>query len=546
MNRRRLALAVTAFLGMSAVTACSADTSEGSGGTGGGGGGQLTVAAVQAWAGFNPYVPDQGTSIGINIANAIYPSTFHVQSDQTVELNTDLLESAEIVSEDPEIIEYTLQPGAQWSDGTPITADDFIYLWEHLNGSKKDLQVTSAIGYSQIKSVAADGDPSKVKVEFESQFADWKSLFSPLLPAHHMESLGEDAAAWNTGLVEDSPVSGGPYAIADNQTGEYLQLEANPEWYGEVPSIDEVTLRFFGDDQAVLQALASGEVDFSLDLKATRAMISQSAGLDDLVSQVVPTTNQQFLNTQFESTTVGDLAVRQAIATVLVPEQIADKAFGGEVGELLTTNHIFAPSSPWYADNRPDGYASGDVDAAKQILDDAGYALGSDGVYAKGDTRLELNYIVRAEDDLARQVGVIAQDELKKIGIAVKLNTVTSADWFPTLGQAGYDIGLGNYPASAFPVSWYGGLYPCKAGYNFARYCNEDFDALYYQAYGELDEDKRGELVNQADAILWDDLANIPLFEVPQLVVHAPDLEGVDAYLPKEYQLLAASTWSIG
>lgn len=545
MKRPRLALAVVAFLGMAALTACSAG-SEGGGGTGDAAGGELTVATVQAWAGFNPYVPDQGTSIGLNIANAIYPSAFHVQADQTVTLNEDLLVSAEIVSEDPEIIEYEIQPDAAWSDGTPITADDFAYLWKHLDGSNEKLQVTSAIGYKQIKSVEADGDPKTVKVEFSSPFADWKSLFAPLLPAHHMKSLGDDVAAWNTGLVDESTVSGGPYAIAENQTGEFLRLQANPKWYGDAPSIDKLTVRFFGDDQAVLQALASGEVGFSIDLKATRAMISQSSGLTDLTSQVVPTTNQQFLNTQFDSPSVGDLAVRKAIATVLVPEQIAEKVFGSDVSELLTTHHIFAPGSPSYVDNRPDGYASGDVDAAKQILEDAGYTLGSDGVYAKGDTKLTLNYIVRAEDDLARQVGVIAQDELKKIGIAVKLNTVTSADWFPTLGQAGYDIGLGNYPASAFPVSWYGGLYPCEAGYNFARYCNKDFDALYYQAYGELDDAKRADLVNQADEILWGDIANIPLFEVPQLVVFRPDLKGVDPYLPKEYQLLAASTWSIG
>ncbi|WGX97091.1 ABC transporter family substrate-binding protein [Nocardioides sp. L-11A] len=544
MNRPRLVAAVVAFLGMSVVTACSADTTDGTGG--GGSGGQVTLAAVQAWAGFNPYVPDQGTSIGINIANAIYPSTFHVEADQTVVLNDDLLESAEIVSTDPQVVEYRIQDDAVWSDGTAISADDFVYLWKHLNGSDKDLQVTSAIGYKQIAAVSSDGDPKAVKVEFSSPFADWKSLFSPLLPAHHMASLGEDAAAWNTGLVEESPVSGGPYAIAENRTGEFLQLAPNPQWYGDAPTIDDVTLRFFGDDQSVLQALASGEVDFALDLKATRALISQADGMSGLVTKVVPTTNQQFLNTQFASPTVGDLAVRRAIATALVPEKIAETAFGGDVAELLTTHHILAPASPWYAENRPEGFGTGDVDAARQILTDAGYTPGADGVFAKDGTRLELNYLVRAEDDLARQVGVIAQDELKKIGIAIKLNTVNSADWFPTLGKADYDIGLGNYPASAFPVSWYGGLYPCDAGYNFARYCNKDFDAIYYSAYGELDDDKRADLVHQADDMLWEDVANIPLFEVPQLVVHASDLDGVDVYLPKEYQLLAASTWRRG
>jgi len=507
---------------------------------------ELTVGAVQQWTGFNPWVPDQGTSIGLALGNAIYPSAFNVNSDQTASLNEDLLVSAEIVSEDPETIEYTIQPDAQWADGTPITADDFIYMWKHLNGSNADLLVSAAIGYKQIKSVEADGDPKKVKVVFDSPFADWQSLFALMLPAHYMETLGDDTSAWNTGLVEEAAVSGGPFQVTENRDGEYVQLEANPEWYGDAPTLDKITVRYFGSEQAAVQALGSGEIDFAQDLKATKALIAQSQGLANVTTDVVATSNQQFLNTQFDSPTVGDLAVRQAIATAIVPEQIAETVFGGDVSELLTNHHIYAPSSPYYTDQRPEGFGSGDVDAAKAILEDAGYALGSDGVYAKGDTKLTLDYPVRAGDLFAEQVSVLVQDQLKKIGIETEIRSVPSADWFGMLGSADYDLGMGNYPESAFPVSWYGGLYPCKAGYNFARYCSDEATGLYYQAYGTLDTQAQADLVNQVDQILWDDVANIPMFELPALVSFSSDVQGIDPKLPKEYQLLAARGWSIG
>lgn len=543
MKSPRVALSAIVAIALMTLTAC------GSGGSAKGdssSGQELTVATVQAWAGFNPYVPDQGTSIGLAIANAMYPSAFNVQPDQTATLNEDLLESATLTSQDPQTVEYKINPDAQWSDGTPITVDDFVYLWQHLNGSNEKLLVTAAIGYKQIKSIEADGDPKTVKVVFSSPFADWQSLFATLLPAHYMKTLGDDVAAWNTGLVSKAAPSGGPYSMVKNQDGEYVQLAANPKWYGESPTVKELTVRYFGDDQAAVQALASGEVNFTLNLKATRALIGQVKAVANAKVDVVPTSNQQFLNTQFDSKTVGDLAVRKAIATVVDPEKLAKTLFGDDVSDLLTTNHIFAPTSPHYVDNRPAGFGSGDAAAASAILEQAGYVKGSDGVYAKGGTRLELRFVVRSEDQVAKQFAVVLQDDLKTIGIKLDINPVGSADYFPTLGKGEFDLGLGNYPASAFPVSWYGGLYPCKAGYNFARVCDKEVDSAYYQAYGTLDADEQAELVNKVDQLLWAEVANVPLFEVPQLVVRSASVKGVDPLLPKEYQLLAASHWSVG
>jgi peptide/nickel transport system substrate-binding protein len=211
---------------------------------------------------------------------------------------------------------------------------------------------------------------------------------------------------------------------------------------------------------------------------------------------------------------------------------------------LLTGNHIYAPNSPHYADNRPAGFGSGDTAAAAAALEQAGYVKGSDGIYAKGGKKLEIDYIAQPEDQVGQQVAVILQDTLKKAGIALKVRNVPSADWFATLGKAEYDMNLGNYPASAFPVSWYGGLYPCEAGYNFARYCNDKVTADYYRAYGTLDAKAQADLINAVDKQLWSDVANIPMWVVPQLVIHSNAIEGVRSGLPKEYQLLDASRWT--
>jgi peptide/nickel transport system substrate-binding protein len=110
------------------------------GGGGGGGnntsssnikeGGTLNYAADQEPTGFNPNTAkDNGTSV-LWVVNRVYPSVFHANPDYTVSLDTDLMESAELTSQDPQTITYKIKPAAVWSDGVPVNADDFIYMWE--------------------------------------------------------------------------------------------------------------------------------------------------------------------------------------------------------------------------------------------------------------------------------------------------------------------------------------------------------------------------------------------------------------------------------
>ena len=529
---------VAACLALLLISACS------SGSANKAAEGNVTVGSIQAWTGFNSFVPDQGSSIGIALSNVIHPSAFNVQPGQTAALNTDLLESAELVSTAPQTVVYKIKKSAVWSDGTPITVEDFKYLWSHLNGSNDKLLVTNAIGYSQIKSVAADGNDKTVKVVFSSPFGDWKAMFATLLPAHYMKTRGVDADAWNRGLVKDAGPSGGAFTVVENRPDQFVRLERNPKWYGTEAKIKALTVRFLSDDQAVVQALASGEVDFPFELKATQALTGQVKAIGDMTSAVVPTTNQYFINTQFSNSEVGNLPVRQAIATAVDPAALAKTVIGDGSSELLTSNHVFAPSSPNYTDDRPEGYGSGDIAAAEKILEDAGYVKNSNGVYAKNGAALNLTYIVRAEDELGKQVGVILQNTLKKVGIAINIKPIASADWYATAGTGKFDLALGNYPATAFPVSFYSSLYPCKGGYNFAKYCNEKVDALYNKATSELDAKKQAATVHEIDQQLWADVANIPVFEAPVIIAHRNTLKGVEEKLPKEWQLFDAKNWS--
>jgi peptide/nickel transport system substrate-binding protein len=138
VHRLRLARWAPLLVGIVLVAA-------GCGGDGGGGGttgetaikqgGTLNYAADQEPTGFNNNTSkDNGTSVA-NIIINVFPQVFDLNPDYSVSLDTDLMESAEQTSDNPQTIVYKIKQNANWSDGTPVSADDFIYLWKNLNGS---------------------------------------------------------------------------------------------------------------------------------------------------------------------------------------------------------------------------------------------------------------------------------------------------------------------------------------------------------------------------------------------------------------------------
>lgn len=542
MKISRVVGVIATVTAMFAVTACTGGTSNADPVQTGG---DVTMASVAAWNGFNPYHPDDATSTGLSISRAIYPSAFHVTSEQTVALNSDLLESAEVVSDDPQVIRYTIQPDAVWSDETPITVDDFVYLWEHLNGSNEDLQVTSTSGYGKVASIEQGDDERIVDVTFSAPYADWQSLFSPLLPAHYMETLGDDTAAWNSGLATEPAPGAGPWQISESKPEQYVVLTHNPEWFGEAPLLDSVTMRVFGDDQAIIQGLSSGDADVTFDVRPNVSTLEQLRAVPQLSTVLAPTSNQQFLMTQFGRPLSGDLDVRRAMAAALDPSNIAGVLFGDDAAGILTNNHIYAPSASAYLDQKPKEFASASAATAADILTDAGWTKGSDGIFTKNGDRLELEWLVRSEDQLGTQVAQLVQAAFKEAGMQVTLKPVPTAEGFQALLGGEYDLSLGSYPSSDFPATWYSALFTCTGGYNFARFCDEEVDALFAQAGAELDPEKQAQLVNEIDTKLWDSVANIPMWVIPQMVSTAERLEGVDPKLPKEHQLLDATGWSL-
>src|SRR4051794_1855262 len=171
-----------------------------------------------------------GNDINIsNIMQATLPQIWHFDAGGNPILNTDVVDKAEQTSTSPQTIHYHVNPKAVWSDGSQITYKDFVGLWNALNGTNKAFQPASTNGYQDIASVTKGDTDQDAVVTFKTAYPDWKSLFSPLMPA----SLNASPTAFNKSWVSSPNVSAGPFKIDSiDKTAKTITLVHNDKWWG--------------------------------------------------------------------------------------------------------------------------------------------------------------------------------------------------------------------------------------------------------------------------------------------------------------------------
>ncbi len=175
------------------------------------------------------------------LLSAVLPSAYVIGPKLVPLINSDLLLSVEATSTSPLTIQYVINPAAVWSDGVPVTADDFVYAWQSQRGGAVDVdgqpdQVASTIGYRDIASVVGSNDGKTVTVTFSQPFTDWRILFDHMVPAHVARRVG-----WNTGFAHFDPsveLSAGPM-ILQSVSGRHGGAGSEPAVVGYDRSAEE-------------------------------------------------------------------------------------------------------------------------------------------------------------------------------------------------------------------------------------------------------------------------------------------------------------------
>ncbi|MCV7681417.1 ABC transporter family substrate-binding protein [Micrococcus luteus] len=496
------------------------------------------------------------TTYNSAVADRMFSSFWYFGTDGSIIPNKDF-GTYEKTSDDPLTVKYTISDDAKWSDGTPVTAGDFIVHWAANNDTVKaegsETPLFDSISFEQGKYIPeapeGEADGKEFTVTYPEPYADWEILISTALPAHivaeeagmsfeelvtaakekDVEALTPAAEFWNDGwdfspgeLPDASLVpSMGPYKFKDGgwQAGQSITLEANPEYWGTPAATKELVLRF-ADPKTHVQALQNGDLDV-IEPQATVDTLQQLEGLGDDVN--VQTGDQLTwehvdYNRGEGSVFADSPELREAFALCLPRQQIVDNLIKPIYADAQVMNlrEVF-PFQDKYQEVVDEAYPKEmdepNIEKAKELVEKSGVSTPTVrlGYQAGNQRRTETVALIKSSCD---QAGFDVQD-------------TNSPVFFKEVMPAGdYDAALYAWAGSGQKASG-ANIYQSDGAQNQQSYNNPEVDAAWDKLATSLDEDEQLEQVKTIEKLLWEDFQAIPLYAHPGLVGHKADVANV-------------------
>ncbi|WP_250214860.1 ABC transporter family substrate-binding protein [Acrocarpospora catenulata] len=468
------------------------------------------------------------------VMDALLPHPFRSDERARVAVDPAYVTSAEVTATTPrQVVTYTLNPAAKWSDGKPITYADYVAQWKALNGTNKAYRVAVITGYQDIASVARGRNDHQVVVTFIRPFGDWRSLFSPLYPA----SANATAEAFNSGWTNRIPVTAGPFKLeAFDPTAKTVTLARNPAWWGTRAKLEQIIFRGLESD-ARIGAFTNGELDV-FDIGPSAPDLARARASRDSVVRQAAGPDFRHLTFNGESPVLSDVRVRQALALGVDRKVLAQSDLQGLNWPVtLLDNHFLMNSQEGYQSNAGDLGAANLVRAG-QLLDAAGWKLAQD-VRSRNGRPLQVRFVIPSGLQLAKSEGELVQAMLRRLGVKVSLQTVPNNDFFTKYIIPGnYDIAPFSYMGTPFPVSASYGTYAngvTRTGdditwnANLGRSGTPQIDKALRLAGAELDPAKAQTQLNAADRLIWQQVNVLPLYQRPQTVAVRTTLANIGA-----------------
>ncbi len=437
------------------------------------------------------------------------------------------------ISPDGRVITLKLRDDIVWSDGTPITSEDFVFTYQMVMNPKNT--VASTFPYEKLEKVEAP-DARTVVMTFKEPFAAWQAtLWHGLLPAHVLRPVFEkegtiDNAEWNR-----APTVGcGPFVFKEWESGSFARFVANEKYWLGRPKIDEIFIRFVPDDASQVAALKAGDGDLG-----TFIAYSDIPALEEAKVQMVKVFSGYnegwyfYLHPEKGHPALKDVRVRQAIALAFDRFSICKDLLLGLTKPAVTQ----WTGTPWQDPTlEPWPY---DPERAKQLLDEAGWKdTNGDGVRDKDGVELVLT-LGTTTRQIRRDVQAVAQQQLAQVGIKLELANAESDIFFGSYGEGGpcatgqYDIfeysTVVNFP-DPDTADWLCSEIPSDenpAGVNWQAVCDEELDGLFQLQATQVDPEERMQTFHKISRLIYEKVYWLGVWEDPDIWAVGPRLKNV-------------------
>ena len=488
-------------------------------------GGTIIIGDWQEATQFNPYYLTQVTEA--NVSTMVWHTLLTISSNfkYIPQLAAEPIPTTANggvtlgVGGDAMTVTWKIRDGLKWSDGKPLTCDDFKFAWEWVLAEGN---TAIKAGFEDITNFECASDTDMVW-HFKKTYGGYLTLMVAPLPRHFMAAIpiadSVNGAGFRPDEIAKMPVSGA-FKFESVTPAAELRLVRNDSFAntrtGKTALLDSIIFKWYGDADAMIAGFRGGEIDVAFDLQD-----SDTPKVADLGEQVsaIPALLYEFLRPNWSPATdydasiknggcsrnpavadrgagcpMADPAMRQAVSFAIDKAEINTRLLGGTV-QVANTN--ISPSAWFYADQTPATY---DPAKANEILDAAGWVKGADGIRAKDGVtaKIELCTTTRQvrQDTLA-----LVSSWLEAVGIASVVNPVDAANIFAdyteatidtpcALSTSNFDIAEHAFSSSIDPLGNYFSYHSSQFhpnGANDARIKDADIDAAMDDVFNSVD-----------------------------------------------------------
>ncbi|MBI5365858.1 MAG: peptide ABC transporter substrate-binding protein [Planctomycetes bacterium] len=414
---------------------------------------------------------------------------------------------------------WHLRPEAKWSDGTPITADDFIFAYQVI----MDNRVVGVVTRDQerrIETMTAEGADRKTLV------ITWKEPFAyadtghACLPRHIEEPVySKDPASYHKTDIADRLVGCGPYVLKKWNRSESIVLERNPNYWGEMAKIQRIIYSFTSDTNTIVANILSGTLDAvsptGMTFEAGLALKADPP--PGFTTYFTPGLVWEHIDFNLENPWLADKRVRQALTYGIDREKMVKVFFEGQQpvadGWLPPKHYAHHPNLKKYA------Y---DPAKANALLDEAGWKKGADGwrVNAAGE-RFKLIIRTTAQNSVREQIEQYIQSNWKKLGVELAIENQEAKVFFGETVKKRKFEHLAMFawlfgPQADGETNWTMKNIPTEAngwtGQNYGGFKNAEIDRIDNQVPKTLAEAERVKLLHQEQELWLEELPAIPLY----------------------------------
>lgn len=420
---------------------------------------------------------------------------------------------------------FKLRENVAWHDGQPFTAADVKYTYETLLDPKT--KSVRRANYQVIKSIETPDDHTVVfhLTEPHGPFLD-KMTQMPIMAQHVVSKVGMDD-------YNDKAIGTGPFMMVEWVPDAHVKLKANPEYWGGEPSIKNLVFKPIPEASVRAMALEKGEVHFASALTAEDYEKVLASG--KVNGFAVPGLAFAYFGHNNSNELFADKLVRQAMSYAIDKESIVRDVRKG--AGIVAHGPISPTNREWYNDKI--AKYSYDPEKAKELLAQAGWQPGDDGILAKQGQRFSFSVILNSGDEILRNQAVLIQKWFKDVGIELELEFIDWSVMNDRLDNREYEammLSMGPSPDPDQYNFWHSTA--IDNGFNDWCYSNPQVDQLLEQGRRESDPAKRKLIYDQVQEILAEDVAAIWLYHPKILSGLNKNFIGMTEEPAGQYQLL--------